>query len=161
MPKIYLETKINAPQKLVFDLARSVDLHLLTSSDTNERVIKGKSKGLLDLNDQITWRAKHLGVNQNLTVEITAFESPHRFTDTMIKGAFKSMVHHHNFYVDGAGTLMIDQFHFEAPFGILGKMVNAIFLKKYMTRFLKERNVGIKMIAENGEWKKILKSSYE
>jgi hypothetical protein len=52
--------------------------------------------------------------------------------------------------------MMIDKFYFESPYGVLGKLVNRIFLKKYMTRLLFERNNEIKRIAENHLWKQYL-----
>jgi hypothetical protein len=51
---------------------------------------------------------------------------------------------------------MVDMLLFESPLGILGKIVDRIFLTKYMTDFIKERNEVLKRAAESGEWKKIL-----
>ncbi len=66
MPKIHLQTFIKAKKELVFDLSRSIDLHLLSTKKTNEKAIAGKTSGLMELNDTVTWRAKHLGIYQNL-----------------------------------------------------------------------------------------------
>ena len=46
------------------------------------------------------------------------------------------------------GTLMQDIFVFESPLGVLGKLANWLFLKKYMTDLLIERNRVIKNTAE-------------
>ncbi len=91
MPKILLETHIKAPINRVFDLARSIDLHEKSTSQTKEKAIAGKTSGLLGLGETVTWRAKHLGIYQTLTVEMIACQRPHSFTDKMIQGAFKSM----------------------------------------------------------------------
>jgi hypothetical protein len=61
MPKIELHTEIDAPIERVFDLARSIDLHMLSTSHTNEKAIAGKTSGLIGLGEWVTWRAKHLG----------------------------------------------------------------------------------------------------
>ena len=66
MPKIHLQTFIKAKKELVFDLSRSIDLHLLSTKKTNEKAIAGKTSGLMELNDTVTWRAKNLGIYQNL-----------------------------------------------------------------------------------------------
>lgn len=148
MSKIYLETLINADIQKVFDLSRDIDFHQASTSKTNERAIAGKTSGLIELGETITWRAKHLGFYQTLTTKIIEMESPKMFTDIMVKGAFKSMRHQHIFREKKGRTLMIDVFEFESPFGILGKIVNQLFLKNYLRNFLIERNRMIKEIAE-------------
>ncbi|MFC6267996.1 SRPBCC family protein [Frigoriflavimonas asaccharolytica] len=158
MPTIHLTTSIKAAKEIVFDLSRSVDLHLLSTQKTNEKAIAGKTAGLLELNDTVTWRAKHLGFYQNLSTKITAFDSPNYFADEMLKGAFKGFKHEHFFKTSENLTVMSDIFSYQSPFGILGKLVDLLFLKKYMTRFLLERNLMIKSCAENGNWKQILHS---
>ncbi|WP_312824741.1 SRPBCC family protein [Epilithonimonas sp.] len=149
MAKIYLETFINADIRKVFDLSRDIDLHQKSTAKTNEKAIAGKTYGLIELGETVTWRAKHLGFYQTLTTKITEMESPKMFTDIMTKGAFKSMKHQHIFKEKDGKTLMIDIFEFESPFGIFGKLFNKIFLKNYLKKFLIERNKMIKKIAES------------
>ncbi|MBL4755322.1 MAG: cell division protein, partial [Flavobacteriales bacterium] len=43
MPKINLTTKIKAPVERVFDLARSIDLHILSTTGTHEKAVAGKT----------------------------------------------------------------------------------------------------------------------
>ena len=158
MAQIRLETKINSPLERVFDLSRSIDLHKLSVAHTNEEAIAGRITGLIELGENVTWRAKHLGVYQKLTVEIVKMDKPAMFEDVMLKGAFKSMRHIHRFIKDGSNTKMIDEFEFESPLGVLGKVVNWLFLKKYMTKFLIVRNNEIKRIAEGNAWNQLLSS---
>lgn len=148
MPKIQLETIIDADIQKVFDLSRDIDFHQESTAKTNEKSIAGKTSGLIELGETVTWRAKHLGFYQTLTTKIIEMESPKMFIDVMVKGAFKSMKHQHIFEEKEGKTLMIDIFEFESPFGILGKIFNQIFLKNYLKRFLLERNKMIKKITE-------------
>ena len=156
MVRIQLQTIIKAPIERVFDLARSIDLHKLTTKGTNEEAIAGKTKGLIELGETVTWRAKHLGIYQKLTVKIIDFEKPFMFEDKMLKGIFKSMRHVHQFEVKGNQTIMKDDFLVEFPVGFLGEIVDVLFLKAYMTRFLIERNKGLKRIAEGNAWKELI-----
>lgn len=156
MPTIHLETHIHAPIERVFDLARSIELHLITAQHTGERAVAGRTSGLAELGDTITWRAKHLGVWQHLTSEINRFEAPVLFGDRQLKGAFKSFQHDHYFEKKDEGTLMRDVFSFEAPLGLLGKLANALFLTRYMRNFLLTRNAGLKEIAEGDRWREVL-----
>ncbi|HYF02599.1 MAG TPA: SRPBCC family protein [Patescibacteria group bacterium] len=157
MTVIYLETQIHAPIGICFDLSLSIELHMLSTETTGERAIAGRTSGLIGLHETVTWRAKHFGIWQKLTVKITSLERPYSFTDEMLKGAFKSMKHTHTFTEKLYGTLMNDEFAFESPLGVLGKFADWLILEKYMTRLLKERNRVLKDVAESGKWQKILK----
>lgn len=156
MPRIVLKTEIKADTKLVFDLSRSIDLHKISTEQTNEEAIAGKTSGLIGMNESVTWRAKHFGMFQELTSKITEFEKPNYFVDEMQEGAFKEFKHEHHFAELNGGTLMTDVFEYQSPFGFLGKLADRLFLKKYMTQLLKERNRVVKEFAESNKWKKIL-----
>jgi hypothetical protein len=54
------------------------------------------------------------------------------------------------------GTLMKDEFHFAAPFGILGTIAEWLFLKRYMENFLSERGLALKRLAESPDWQRYL-----
>lgn len=148
MTEIILKTTINAPIETCFDLAINIDIHQLSTAKTNEIAIAGRTSGLCELNDEITWEAKHFGIKQRLTVKITHLEFPIQFEDRMLKGAFKSMHHIHRFEFENNQTIMHDSFKYEVPFGVFGKIFNTFVLKSYMTKFLKERNRVLKEIAE-------------
>ena len=156
MPTIILETQIQAPIERVFDLSRSVDLHLASAEQTGERAVAGVTSGLMSLGDEVTWEATHFMVRQRLTSRITAFDRPHHFRDSMVRGAFARMDHDHFFAAEGGGTLVRDAFDFDAPLGLLGKLANKLFLARYMRRFLVTRNAVIQSIAESDEWQRFL-----
>jgi len=156
MPRIELRTEINSSKEIVFDLSRSIDLHKISTVHTNETAIAGKTSGLIGMDESVTWRAKHFGLYQKLTSKITEFERPNMFVDEMVKGAFKSFRHEHHFMDSNGGTLMIDYFEYKSPFGFLGKIADKLFLKKYMTDLLSERNRIVKDFAETDKWKKIV-----
>ena len=81
------------------------------------------------------------------------------FTDEMVTGIFKSFKHEHHFKDIHGVTVMTDIFSFVSPFGILGKLANYLFLKKYMTNFLRDRNQVIKEFAESNKWKTVLQKN--
>lgn len=157
MTEIYLETFIEAPAGRVFDLSRSIELHEHSAARTKEKAIAGKTGGLIEVDESVTWEATHFGVRQTLRGRIVEMDRPRYFCDEMIDGAFKSLRHEHYFEnKENAATLMIDKFAYETPFWIFGAIFNALILKKYMTRFLEDRNRIIKRVAESAEWKKFL-----
>ncbi|WP_282941207.1 SRPBCC family protein [Paenibacillus sp. RC67] len=148
MPVIEMSLFIDAPVQLCFDLSRSIDIHMESTSETQERAIAGRTSGLIELNETVTWEAIHLGVRQRLTVRITEMEAPHRFVDEMVSGAFKRFTHWHEFVPYENGTLMKDRFDYTSPLGVLGRVADSLFLENYMTRFLRQRNEYIKTTAE-------------
>jgi len=157
MPRIELRTEINAKKELVFDLSRSIDLHKISTEQTNEEAISGKTSGLIEMNESVTWKAKHFGIYQTLTSKVTEFDKPNYFADEMISGAFKRFKHEHHFSESENGTLMVDFFDYESPFGILGKLADNLFLEKYMSELLAQRNLVIKEFAESEKWKAVIK----
>ena len=155
MPRIELQTRIKADKEIVFDLSRSIDLHKISTEHTNETAIAGKTSGLIGLYESVTWRAKHFGIYQKLTSKITAFDRPNYFVDDMVSGAFSEFKHEHHFADSNGGTLMTDYFDYKAPLGIFGKLADKVFLEKYMTDLLTQRNRIVKAFAESEKWKQI------
>jgi ligand-binding SRPBCC domain-containing protein len=73
---------------------------------------------------------------------------PDLFADEMVAGPFKMMKHKHVFEQQEGYTLMTDEFVFESPLGVLGKVADVLFLKKYMQNLIEHRNQVIKQKAE-------------
>ncbi len=152
-------TLIQAPIERCFDLARSVEVHLVDNRHCGEMAMAtaGVTSGLPGMSECVTWRAKHFGVWQQLISKITAMESPGYFQDTMIQGVFRSMKHDHFFRLVPSGqTEMKDVFCFAAPLPILGRLAEIVLLRRYMRGLLHERNVVIKRIAESADWQRYL-----
>lgn len=156
MPVIQLETIINAPIEICFDLSRSIDLHTISTARTKETAIDGVTKGLIDHNEFVTWQATHFGIRQKLTSKITAYDRPFHFCDEQVKGAFKKIKHDHHFVEKDGAVLMTDIFMFESPFGFAGSLFNKLILTNYLRKFLFERNQVIKQFAETEKWKELL-----
>lgn len=150
MPIIRMAMQINAPVQVCFDLARSIDIHMESTSQTKEVAINRRTSGLIEYGETVTWEATHFFVRQQLTTKITEFERPYRFVDEMVSGAFQGFRHEHIFVSNDNGTLMTDIFDYTSPFGILGKVADLIFLRFYMERLLLKRNKYIKNKAEHG-----------
>ena len=156
MAFIHLTTFIASPQQRVFDLSRSVELHKHSMNHHKEKIVDGVMNGLINLNDTVTWKAKHFFKERMLKIKITQLHAPDYFVDEQVQGDFAMMKHEHYFKPVQNGTIMIDQFLFESPKGILGRLLNKIYLEKYMTRLLEERNAVIKNAAESNQWKQYL-----
>lgn len=148
MTELVLLTSIKAPIQVVFDCSRSIDIHQLSTAKTNEKAIAGRTSGLCELGDEVTWRAKHFGIYQTLSSKITKLKAPFYFQDCMVKGAFSFIKHDHFFEEKDGLTEMKDVFSYGVPYGIFGKLFDKFILKKYMAALLTERNRVIKGVAE-------------
>lgn len=148
MTTIRLLTKINAPIQTVFDLARNIDIHQQSTAQSNEKAIEGRTSGLIELGEKVTFRGKHFGLYLKHQSEITEMETPNYFVDEMIKGHFKSFRHEHTFVTQNGHTVMIDFMQYKTPFGIVGKLFNKLLLKKHLENFLLKRNEILKKLAE-------------
>jgi len=156
MPTITITTIVNATPELCFDLSRSIDLHTISTKQTGERAVAGVTTGLINLNETVTWRAKHFGIWQYLTSKISEYDRPVYFVDEMVKGAFARFKHEHHFKQQGKQTIVTDIFDYTSPLSILGRIADKLFLETYMYELLLERNRVIKEYAESGKWQEIL-----
>lgn len=149
MPRIEISVEVAAPLERVFDLARDIDVHQQSQTKHQEKAIAGRTAGLIEEGEEVTWEAKHLGVRQRLTSRIVVMRRPAHFRDVLVRGAFERFEHDHYFTtLPGNRTLMRDVFDYTAPLGWLGRLADILFLKQYMRNLILERNAEIKRIAE-------------
>jgi ligand-binding SRPBCC domain-containing protein len=145
---ITIDTMVRASPERCFDASRDLDLHLESMGHTGERAVAGKTSGLIGLGEQVTWEGRHFGIRQRFTSHITAFDRPHHFQDSMLRGAFRSFVHDHHFEPCAEGTVMKDVLTFRSPFGIVGAIVDRFVMTTYLTRLLAKRNAIVKAVLE-------------
>ena len=118
---------------------------------SRERVVAGRTVGLLELGDSVTWRAVHFGVPFRMSVVISEYDAPHRFVDEQTRGPFRRWAHEHRFQPTGGGaTLMTDAITFASPTGPVGHLVDRLFLARYLRRLVEVRNEWLKRALEDG-----------
>ena len=156
MSTIHLTTFIAAPVDVVFDLSRNIDLHKKSMSRYHEQAVAGIRFGLIEKEDTVTWKAKHLFKTRLMRVKITDMQRPDSFTDEQLEGDFKMMKHEHYFKPCDNGTIMIDLLRYELPYGAFGKLFDKVYLSRYMNKLLQQRNKTIKEFAESDKWKMLL-----
>jgi len=148
MARIEIITEINAPPRVVFDLARDLDLHKRSMDHTEEQAIAGRTSGLIELGEEVTWRAKHFGMFHTHTSRISHFDSPRHFRDEMVRGRFKRFDHDHYFEEYPGGTRMTDVIVFSSPASPIGLLVDWIVMTNYLKKLIKRRCDTIKLAAE-------------
>ena len=149
MPRIELTIEIAAPVEVVFDLARSIDAHQASQARHQERAVAGRTSGLIEEGEEVTWEARHFGVRQQLCSRIVTMRRPVHFRDSMVSGAFRRFDHDHLFEaLPGGRTRMTDVFDYTSPLGPFGRLADILFLGRYMRNLLAGRNTVLKKMAE-------------
>src|SRR5689334_16961451 len=90
MGHVRITTSISAPVEVCFDAALNVGLHVESAKFSHERLVApGRLEGQLQLNDLVCFEGRHFGITQTFCARITELDRPRRFTDEMVRGAFK------------------------------------------------------------------------
>src|SRR5258708_12777780 len=105
MPIIHLTTFVAAPAERVFDLSRSIDLHRKSMAHTVEEAVAGTTSGLIELDETVTWKARHLWKTRILKSKVNVLKRPLSFSDQMINLNFKTLKHKHHFHTIHTLTL--------------------------------------------------------
>lgn len=71
-----------------------------------------------------------LGITLHWKTKILEVFPENNFTDFQEKGPYKLWNHFHEFIPNEKGVLVRDTVDYELPFGILGKIAHALFVKK-------------------------------
>lgn len=146
---IEVVTEIDAASDVVFDLELDMDIHTASLAASGETAATSTGRRRVAFGDEVTFRARHLGLAWRMTSRITAYEPPRRFVDEQIRGPFRALRHEHLFHDLGdSWTRMTDLMTVSAPFGPLGFLVTRALLAPYLRRLLKQRAAHIKRVAE-------------
>jgi ligand-binding SRPBCC domain-containing protein len=141
-------TPIAAPADVVFDLSLDIDAHLGSMAASGEQAIAGVTGGRIGLGEEVTWRARHLGIWWTMTSRVTELDRPARFVDEQVRGPFARFHHEHRFLSRGGGTDMVDVLTFTAPAGPIGVVAEALVLRRLLTALIQERGRYLKAEAE-------------
>lgn len=90
--------------------------------------------------------------------KIVAYDPPNGFADEQIpgKGPFKSWKHEHLLKaISHTKTLLTDRVTYEPPFGILGKIADAVFIRRDLEAMFAHRHAVTKRETEGQREKKL------
>ena len=144
---------VDAPIDRCFLLSTSIDVVAVT---LRMKPLLGKTKGLVHLDDRITWHGWKLGLPQLHETVITAYQRPYFLQDTMGSGRFQRFQHDHTLSEIAGHTLLQDKIRFSLPFGWIGSIFAKWIMVPYMARLLRLRLEGLRYIAQTEEWRKYL-----
>jgi len=83
----------------------------------------------------LDYRLRIRGFPVRWTTRIESWEPPHRFRDIQLRGPYSLWEHTHTFEPDGDdAAVMGDTVRYELPFGPLGRLAHATFVKRDLER---------------------------
>jgi ligand-binding SRPBCC domain-containing protein len=87
----------------------------------------------------IDYRIRLLGIPLFWRTRIEAWEPPLRFVDIQVRGPYRLWHHTHEFLPVEGGTLMIDRVQYQVPFGPLGQVAHALWIRRTLGRIFDYR----------------------
>ncbi len=140
MYTLYKETLVETTMEKAWDFIRSpANLNLITPDDMAFEIIT-------DLPDEMT---EGMLVQYNVQLpllgkqpwlsELKHIVPGKSFVDEQKVGPYKLWYHYHEIRPEKGRVLFIDRVTYEVPFGLLGKLVHALFIGKTLERIFKFR----------------------
>ena len=87
----------------------------------------------------IQYRLRLHGLRVNWLTSIQAWDPPHRFVDVQVRGPYVLWHHTHLLEPHPDGTLMRDIVRYALPFGPLGDLAHALFVRRDLERIFDYR----------------------
>ena len=94
----------------------------------------------------IRYRLRFHGIPIHWRTEICAWNPPHGFVDEQTRGPYKRWHHTHRFEAHGNRTKMTDEVQYSLPFGVLGRIVHAVKVRRDVARIFDYRHVQIDLL---------------
>jgi ligand-binding SRPBCC domain-containing protein len=91
----------------------------------------------------LEYRLRLHGVPVRWLTRIETWDPPHRFVDAQVRGPYRLWHHTHAFEPDGDGTLMRDTVRYALPFGALGALAHAAFVRRDLGRIFDFRQATV------------------
>lgn len=134
------QQRVNASRHEVFEFfADAANLEKMTPSQLGFTILTPQpiemKKGAL-----IDYKIKLYGLPMKWKTVIDEYEPEDRFIDVQLKGPYAVWRHTHTFVdAKGGGTDLGDRVVYELPFGPLGRLVHAAFVKRQLAQIFDYR----------------------
>lgn len=91
----------------------------------------------------IDYRLRLLGVALGWQSRIECFQPPRQFVDVQVRGPYRHWRHTHSFDEVPGGTRIVDEVHYELPFGPLGTLAHALCVRRILRKIFDYREQAI------------------
>ena len=126
------------------------DTHNIRKITPQNLKVSFETRGKPGLDQEVILRVQQFGLfTMNWHVKITEYEPPHRMTDIQISGPFQSWKQTRLFREVGAFCELTDIVEYEPPFGILGRIADALFIRRQVMNMFAFRQQATKRLLES------------
>ena len=87
----------------------------------------------------IDYRLRWHGIPLRWETEIAVWEPPVCFVDLQLKGPYRFWRHTHRFQAAAGGTHILDSVEYSLPFGLLGRLVHALSVRRNVEEIFEYR----------------------
>jgi len=127
------------PVEQVFDFfKRPENLDAVTPKNLGFKILT-PSPIIMQKGAVIDYTIQIYGIPMQWQTLITDYNPPCSFTDTQVKGPYKTWIHTHRFSAQGDGTLMVDEVEYSIAYGLIGEMARILFVKREIEKIFNHR----------------------
>ncbi|MBA5630527.1 SRPBCC family protein [Moheibacter lacus] len=139
--ELYREQQLNCDLQTAWDFFSSpMNLPKITPKNMAFTVLSEQKTNTIFEGMIIDYTVSPLfGIPLKWKTRITEVIPNKSFTDFQEKGPYKLWNHHHEFIPNEKGVFMIDKVDYELPFGVLGNIAHALFVKKKLEKIFNYR----------------------
>ena len=139
--ELYREQQLNCDLQTAWDFFSSpMNLPKITPKDMAFTVLSEQKTNKIFEGMIIDYTVSPLlGIPLKWKTRIISVIPNKSFTDFQEKGPYKLWNHHHEFIPNEKGVFMIDKVDYELPFGLLGNIAHALFVKKKLEKIFNYR----------------------
>jgi ligand-binding SRPBCC domain-containing protein len=94
----------------------------------------------------IDYRLHYRGVALGWTSQIEVWEPGRQFVDRQLRGPYGLWHHRHTFTEVDGGTVIEDEVHYAAPFGLLGELAQPVLIERDLKRIFDYRQQAVRRI---------------
>jgi len=147
MPTFEARVALATTAEALFDyIVHPAHLLEIMPPSTPLEVIEGPDR--LELGSELVVDLDGFGPTQRLTYEVTAFEEPETFTETMVTGPLQAWVHRRTITPSGAMVELFEEVTFEPPQGLAGLLLTSSRIEASLSSSFAHRHRRLRELLE-------------
>lgn len=144
---------INKPIEEVFQFfSKPENLSVITPAKLGFKILS-PNPVKMEVGRLIDYNIYLLGIPIHWRTLITDYEPPNMFVDQQIKGPYAMWHHTHTFHKVKGGVEIKDRVVYSIPFGLLGRLLNYLWIKRDLNNIFLHRKKVIDKLFENNDYK--------
>jgi ligand-binding SRPBCC domain-containing protein len=97
----------------------------------------------------IDYTIRIFGMRRGWTTLIAEYDPPYQFVDEQLRGPYVFWQHTHHFDKIAGGTRMADRVEYIVPYGLFGRLIHTLFIRRQLNRIFDYRAQKIGQIFAN------------